>query len=255
MADWKGFERLAERIARDVAPHATVSRNDHIDGHLSEKKRQVDVSIRWSDTGHDYLTIVQAKDWRSPADINTVGEFAAVVEDVRATRGVLVCRSGRGARSVHRPAGNNLIQVDSTFERLWNTEAIPQTIGMLHTVTLSEPIFMLMQDTGGIRQWRRASLELVYEVDCRAWLGSSPSQARRLGMPVSPSRRARAASCAACSSTCRTSPAMRSTTNKNIEMVPNGPKRAGRRRRSPVRLVEVAGRAVTDRRPLPLGPG
>jgi Histidine kinase-like ATPase domain len=52
-------------------------------------------------------------------------------------------------------------------------------------------------------------------------------------------------------------PAMPSTTNRNssIETVPNGPKRAGRRRRSPVRLVEVAGRAVTDRRPLPLGPG
>jgi len=40
----------------------------------------------------------------------------------------------------------------------------------------------------------------------------------------------------------------------SIEMVPNGPKRAGRRRRSPVRLVEVAGRAVPDRRSLPLGP-
>ena len=112
MADWKGFERLAERIARDVAPHATVSWNGHIGGHLSEKKRQVDVSIRWSDTGHDYLTIVQAKDWRSPADINTVGEFAAVVEDVRATRGVLACRSGfsEGAKDLRAQQGHRPLQ-------------------------------------------------------------------------------------------------------------------------------------------------
>jgi len=124
MAYWKGFERLAERIARDVAPHATVSRNDHIDGHLSEKKRQVDVSIRWSDTGHDYLTIVQTKDWRSPADINTVGEFAAVVEDVRATRGVLACRSGfsEGAKTYARNKGIALYNLHDAQSRDWNLD-------------------------------------------------------------------------------------------------------------------------------------
>jgi Restriction endonuclease len=241
MANWKGFEQLAEQIARDVSPQATVTWNDYIYGHLTEKKRQIDVSIRWSEEDHNYLTIVQAKDWSTPADINTVGEFAGVVEDVRATRGILVCRSGftEGAKTYARnkgislynlydaqsrdwnldltipllwidpqpqldfnstvhldagdsvplfdgvpalstdPAGNNLIQLDRTFEQLWNTDSIPQTIGRLHTVTLSEPVFMLVQDTSGTRQWRQASVEPVYEVDCRAWLGQfTPTECR-----------------------------------------------------------------------------
>jgi hypothetical protein len=94
MTDWKGFERLAERIARDLAPDATVTWDDHLPGRISETSRQIDVSIWWSDGDGEHLTIVQAKDWGTPADVNAVGAFAAVVEDVEATRGIMVCRSG-----------------------------------------------------------------------------------------------------------------------------------------------------------------
>src|SRR6266536_400914 len=94
MPYWKDFERLAERIYHELTPQATVTWNDHLHGHESETDRQIDVSIRWSDRDQEYVTIVQTKDWSSPADLPAVGEFAAVVEDVRATRGVMVCRSG-----------------------------------------------------------------------------------------------------------------------------------------------------------------
>jgi Restriction endonuclease len=241
MADWKGFERLAERIARDVAPNATVTWDDHLYGHTSETDRQIDVSIRWSEGGQDYLTVVQAKDWRRPADIKAVGEFASVVEDVHATRGVLVCSSGfsQTAKTYARnkgialynlhdaesrdwnldltipllwldlhprlrfsclnhfdageslllfdglpalsanPAGKNRVKLFSTFERLWNARAIPQTIGGLHTLTSREPVFVLIEDTSGTRQWRPTEFEVVYEVDCQAWLGQfTPAECR-----------------------------------------------------------------------------
>ena len=94
MADWRGFERLAERIARDLAPDATVTWNDHLPGRLTEGKRQIDVSIRWSDAHREYLTIVQAKDWGTRADVKAIDAFASVIKDVDATQGVMVCRSG-----------------------------------------------------------------------------------------------------------------------------------------------------------------
>ena len=80
MGDWKGFERLAERIVRDLHPDATVTLDDHLLGHFTEKKRQIDVSIRWTDSDHEQLTIVQARDRSRPADVDAVGEFITVVE-------------------------------------------------------------------------------------------------------------------------------------------------------------------------------
>jgi hypothetical protein len=124
MPDWKGFERLAEQIARELAPHATVHWNDHLHGYVSEKDRQIDVSIRWSDADREYLTIVQAKEWNKPADLNAVGEFAVVVEDVRATQGVMVCRSGftAGARTYARNKGIGLYNLHDAESQDWRLD-------------------------------------------------------------------------------------------------------------------------------------
>ncbi len=244
MADWKGFELLAERIARDLAPGAKITWNDHLPGRISEKGRQIDVSIRWSDGDQQYLTIVQAKDWGDPADLPAVGEFASVVEDVGATRGVMVCRSGftQGAKTyarnkgirlynlhdaesrnwcleltipllwvdlhprtevtcqAHFAAGEALLLDDngqfilstnpgmnrmnpfSTFERLWNAQAIPHTPGTLHTLPPSaEPVSVLVEDTDGNKVWHLTEFAMVYEVDFQAWLGQfTPAECRGL---------------------------------------------------------------------------
>ena len=123
-SDWKGFERLAERIARDLAPHATITWDDHLPGRISETDRQIDVSIRWTDADREHLTIVQAKDWGTPADVNAVGAFAAVVEDVDATRGVMVCRSGftRNAKTYARNKGIRLYNLHDAESRNWRLD-------------------------------------------------------------------------------------------------------------------------------------
>jgi hypothetical protein len=123
-SDWKGFEHLAERIARDLAPDATVTWDDHLPGRISETDRQIDVSIQWSDAGRQYLTIVQAKDWNTPADVNAVGAFAAVVEDVDATRGVMVCSSGftKNAKTYARNKGIRLYNLHDAESRDWCLE-------------------------------------------------------------------------------------------------------------------------------------
>src|SRR5215469_1369836 len=91
---WREFEVLAETILAELQPHAEVKRNDFIEGRLTETKRQIDVPIRWSDGVNSYLTIVQAKDHGRRADIKVVDEFLSVIRDVKATGGILICRSG-----------------------------------------------------------------------------------------------------------------------------------------------------------------
>lgn len=124
MPDWKGFEQLAERIARDLVPDAQITWNDHLPGRISERDRQIDASIRWSDGDQQYLTIVQAKDWGDPADLPAVGEFASVVEDVGATRGVMVCRSGftQGSRTYARNKGIRLYNLHDAESQNWRLE-------------------------------------------------------------------------------------------------------------------------------------
>jgi hypothetical protein len=240
VGDWKGFERLAERIVRNLHPDATVTLDDHLPGQFTEKKRQIDVSIRWTDSNHEQLTIVQARDRSRPADVNAVGEFIAVVEDVGASRGAMVCRSGftkdaktyarnkgvelynlhdaesrdwsleltipllwidlhpaadfpcrihlvkgeqlaleDGFPVIHLPGGLR-IHPATVFEQLWNERAIPDTPGIRHTIQ-SAPLCAPVLRVDGQTEWRDVDLQVVYEVDRRAWLGQfTPNQCRGL---------------------------------------------------------------------------
>lgn len=124
MARWTEFEQLAAKILAELQPDAKVEWNDHIRGHLTETDRQIDVSIRWSDQGSDYLTIVQAKDTGTPADIGVVDEFVSVIRDVQANRGILVCRSGfsSAAHTYARNCGISLINLHDAQSINWSRQ-------------------------------------------------------------------------------------------------------------------------------------
>lgn len=122
---WHDFEVLAARIYSDLAPQGAVIRhNDAILGHQSGIPRQIDVSIRYEIVGHGFLTVVQAKDLSTAADVNVVGEFAAVVEDVRANKGVLICRSGfsGAARTLAKAKGIDLCNIHDAQSRKWSLD-------------------------------------------------------------------------------------------------------------------------------------
>jgi hypothetical protein len=93
-SDWLDYQKLAADIYRDLERAAVVTHDDKIQGLSSGIDRQIDVSIRTSVAGHEILIIVQAKDLSRPADVNVVGEFQAVIDDVRAAKGVLICSGG-----------------------------------------------------------------------------------------------------------------------------------------------------------------
>ncbi len=121
MPEWKDFEKLAELILAELDRAATVKHNDQIFGHETQKERQIDVSIRWSADGDDYLTIVQSKDHKTPADINKVGEFLAVVNDVKANGGILICTSGftKDAHVYARNVGISLLNLHDAESTKW----------------------------------------------------------------------------------------------------------------------------------------
>lgn len=124
MTDWLEYEQLAARIYSELQPHAHVIANDKIVGLETGKKRQIDVSIRATVAGHDLLIVVQAKNYRRPADVNVIGTFASVVKDVRASKGVLICNAGftRRAKDYARNIGIDLCSLHDAQSRNWSLD-------------------------------------------------------------------------------------------------------------------------------------
>jgi len=87
------YEKLIHKIYTELEPNADVRFNDKILGR-SGIERQIDVSIRTKIAGHDILIIIQAKDHSTPIDIKVLGEFVFVVNDIGASKGILICSSG-----------------------------------------------------------------------------------------------------------------------------------------------------------------
>ncbi len=121
---WKQFEKLGEKIFKELSPLADVKWNDHIYGHNSKTKRQIDISIRTKIDNHEILEIVQLKNWKYKANIKAVDEFASVVKDVKATSGILVCKSGftSQAKKYAKNMGIKLINLHDAESRDWNQD-------------------------------------------------------------------------------------------------------------------------------------
>ena len=122
--DWAEYEALAHRILQELAPFAEVTHNDHIVGEESEARRQIDISVRWRHDEVDNLLIVQVKDHKRKADVNKVGEFRSVIQDVGAQRGILICSGGfsKKAMTYARNIGLQLWSLNDAKSKKWREE-------------------------------------------------------------------------------------------------------------------------------------
>lgn len=129
---WAKYEELAHKIVEELMPHAVVTLDDHRYGHETETPRQIDVSAKWADAEKDYLLIVQVKDLSTPADVNTVGTFRSVIQDVGAHKGILICSAGftKKARTYARNLGIAIYQLHDASSRDW---ALELTVPILWT--------------------------------------------------------------------------------------------------------------------------
>ncbi|MDI3321982.1 restriction endonuclease [Pinibacter soli] len=91
---WQEFEEMIYAIYKELEPHANVTHNDSILGLESGTMRQIDISVRKKIAGHEILMVIQAKDLKRAADVNVVGEFRSVLQDICAQKGILICNVG-----------------------------------------------------------------------------------------------------------------------------------------------------------------
>lgn len=118
------YERFVYDRLRRFFADGVVRLNDRITGRESGLAREIDVSVRLSCEGLEVLYIVQCKDWASKADINALGELSAVMQDVGAAKGFLLCSAGF-AKTNYRYAltkGIELITIEDIRSDRWHVE-------------------------------------------------------------------------------------------------------------------------------------
>jgi len=152
VSKWLNYEKMIARIYETISPRAAVRHNDSIMGRDSKVKRQIDVSVRFTEAGCDFLVIVQAKDLKRPADLNVIGEFSEVIKDVMASKGVLVCNAGF-TRSATTMAGNLGIDLCGAYDaesKDWRTTLTIPVVWERHAPYLNLRIQVYLDKGDGI---------------------------------------------------------------------------------------------------------
>ncbi len=125
MKPGKEYELFTYEKFKRLFADSWVEHDDHILGNESGLERQIDVSVRTPfGEGQELLYIVQCKDWATPADINAIGALVAVMQDVGAAKGFLLCVSGFAKTNHHYAStkGVELITVEDIQSDKWSTE-------------------------------------------------------------------------------------------------------------------------------------
>jgi hypothetical protein len=117
---WQKFEKFVASIQKCLTPHAKVTHNDFISG-KSGVKRQVDVAVRYNLGQFNLLVVIDCKDWKNPVDINDVGSFSDLVEDIGANKGAIVCNAGftSGALKRAKEKGIDLLRAADAESKDW----------------------------------------------------------------------------------------------------------------------------------------
>jgi hypothetical protein len=123
-AKWKRFEKLVYQIQKSFAgTKATVTLNDHILGVDSKVERQIDISIKEPVAQFPICVVIDCKDYAEPVDVKTIEEFAGLVEDVRANKGVMVSSNGftEAAINVAKNKGIDTLRLIDSQSVDWKT--------------------------------------------------------------------------------------------------------------------------------------
>ena len=104
--NYRELEILVAKIQKQLAPDAEVLHNVKLDGRLSRTRRQIDVLVRQRIGQYEMAIVLECKDSARPIDVKGVEEFAGLVKDVGAQKGVLV--RPRGFTAAAKTRASNL---------------------------------------------------------------------------------------------------------------------------------------------------
>lgn len=107
---WEHFERLVAAIHKAADDGADVRWNEKIG------KRQFDVTIRFKKGMHDYLTVVECKNYKKPVPAEKVDAFVTKARDAGAHNAIMASPSGfqNGAQEVADKHNITLLNVEDT---------------------------------------------------------------------------------------------------------------------------------------------
>lgn len=151
MKKGKEYELLIEQLYRSLEPNAEIIQDDHILGRDTNANRQIDVSIRYKFAGTTNLIIIQAKDYKNPADVNKVGEFLSVIRDVNANKGILICSSGFSKKAVEyaKNKGIELLTLHSAQNKRWETLLKVNVKKTVHHFAMEDHLLISVGDKAG----------------------------------------------------------------------------------------------------------
>ncbi len=90
---WKQFEKLIHQLHAQFGAEF-VTLDDKVMGCESKVERQLDVTIRATVHQYKIFVVIECKDEARPVDVGAMGEFASLLRDVKANKGVMISTSG-----------------------------------------------------------------------------------------------------------------------------------------------------------------
>ena len=120
---WRRFEALAAEIQRELAPGATVTRNERIRGKRSGRLREIDIAVRQSVGQYQLLIVIDCKDYKRSVNVTHVEGFIGLLEDVGASQGAIVAARGftTAAMTRARDAGISLYTLIDAEAHDWQS--------------------------------------------------------------------------------------------------------------------------------------
>ena len=143
--DGKDYEAMVLTVYRALCKDETFSDVQHnVKLQGPDGERQIDVLVTHEHANVKYLTVIECKDYRGKLNVTHIDAFASKLVDVKASKGILVSRSGfsKTACQKAKRLGIELCMIDSAEKLLKEliTE-IPVVLAVIHNIQLSTQVF------------------------------------------------------------------------------------------------------------------
>ena len=159
--DWRQFERLVAAIHHSESQGAEVKWNDNIDG------RQFDVTVRFKFGLHNYLTVIECKNYSSKVSIDKLDALSTKYKDVKADKAVMVSSNGyqSGCIEVAKRHGIRLLTLNENINlniQDLTKEIIPAlNVYKVRFVEKKESNEYELEDVGGRLSYLMENIKLI----------------------------------------------------------------------------------------------
>jgi len=92
--NWQEYEIYITRHLQRAFPGTSITHNVHVPGIVSRVERQIDILIAQKVAGFDITIVVDCKYFSTKIDVKEVDSFVGFLEDVRASKGILITNTG-----------------------------------------------------------------------------------------------------------------------------------------------------------------